>query len=48
MKSILQTLRRLRLDDFKTQISFRLIFETKEEINKIRPIVEPKNDVSFD
>jgi len=34
--------------DSKTQISFRMIFETVEECNKMRPFVEPKNEENFD
>ena len=37
-----------KIEDSKTQISFRMIFETVEECNKIRPFVEPKNEENFD
>lgn len=37
-----------KLADNKTQISFKMIFETAEECNKIRKFVEPKNEENFD
>ncbi|WP_370477030.1 SRPBCC domain-containing protein [Tamlana flava] len=32
----------------KSQISFRMIFKTAEECNKIRAFAEPKNEENFD
>jgi uncharacterized protein YndB with AHSA1/START domain len=37
-----------KIADSKTKISFRMIFETVEECNKIRPFAEPKNEENFD
>lgn len=37
-----------KLSDSKTQLSFRMIFETPEECEKIRPFAEPKNEENFD
>lgn len=37
-----------KIADSKTQISFRMIFETIEESNKIRPFAVPKNEENFD
>ena len=37
-----------KIDDSKSQISFRMIFKTLEECNKIRPYAEPKNEENFD
>lgn len=37
-----------KIDESKTQISFRMIFETVEDCNKIRPFAEPKNEENFD
>jgi len=37
-----------KVADAKTQISFRMIFETVEACNKIRPFAEPKNEENFD
>ena len=37
-----------KLDENKTQISFKMIFETVEECEKMRKFVEPKNDENFD
>ncbi|MES2836716.1 MAG: SRPBCC family protein [Bacteroidota bacterium] len=37
-----------KIADSKTQISFRMIFETVEACNKIRPFAEPKNEENFD
>ncbi len=37
-----------KIANSKTQISFRMIFETIEECNKIRPFAEPKNEENFD
>lgn len=36
------------LDDKRTQISFRMIFGTAEECNKIRSFAAPKNEENFD
>lgn len=36
-----------KLDEAKTQISFRMIFDTKEECDKIRKFAEPKNEENF-
>ena len=32
----------------KSEISFRMIFETAEECNKIRRFAEPSNEENFD
>lgn len=37
-----------KLDDENTLISFRMIFESKEECEKIRKFAEPKNEENFD
>ena len=37
-----------KIADSKTQISFRMIFKTVKECNKIRPFAEPKNEENFD
>ncbi|ASV30383.1 SRPBCC family protein [Maribacter cobaltidurans] len=37
-----------KITDSKTQISFRMIFETVEGCSKIRPFAEPKNEENFD
>lgn len=37
-----------RIINSKTRISFRMIFETAEECNKIRSFAEPKNEENFD
>lgn len=37
-----------KITDSKTKISFRMIFETVEECNKIRTFAEPKNEENFD
>lgn len=37
-----------RISDSKTRFSFRMIFATVEECNKIRPFAEPKNEENFD
>ncbi len=37
-----------KLEDTKTQISFRMIFETVEECDKIRKFAVPKNEENFD
>lgn len=36
------------ISDSKSQISFRMIFKTVEECDKIRPFAEPKNEENFD
>lgn len=36
------------IDDGHTRISFRMIFATPEECEKMRPFVEPKNEENFD
>lgn len=36
------------LDLATSQISFRMIFKTEAECNKMRPFVEPKNEENFD
>lgn len=36
-----------KLDDNKTLLSFRMIFETVEECSKIRKFAEPKNEENF-
>lgn len=35
------------IDDGHTRISFRMIFATPEECEKMRPFVEPKNEENF-
>lgn len=37
-----------KVDDTNTRISFRMIFETAEECNKIRRFAQPKNEENFD
>ncbi len=37
-----------KLEENKTQISFKMIFETAEECEKMRKFVEPKNEENFD
>ena len=37
-----------KLDENKTQISFKMIFETVEECEKMRKFVEPKNEENFE
>jgi len=37
-----------KLDQHKTLISFRMIFETVEACNKIRRFAEPNNEENFD
>lgn len=37
-----------KLDDENTLISFRMIFESNEECEKIRKFAEPKNEENFD
>jgi uncharacterized protein YndB with AHSA1/START domain len=37
-----------KLDDHRTEISFRMIFETAEECEKIRKFAGPKNEENFD
>ncbi|MEL0457257.1 SRPBCC domain-containing protein [Flavobacteriaceae bacterium SZ-1-7] len=37
-----------KIADSKSQISFRMIFKTVEECNKIRGFAEPKNEENFD
>ncbi|MES2761197.1 MAG: SRPBCC family protein [Bacteroidota bacterium] len=37
-----------KLSDSKTKISFRMIFDTPEECEKIRSFAEPKNEENFD
>lgn len=37
-----------KINDSKTQISFKMIFETVEGCNKIRAFAEPKNEENFD
>lgn len=37
-----------KVDENKTEISFRMIFETSEECSKIRKFVEPSNEENFD
>ncbi len=37
-----------KIDENKSQISFRMIFETKEDCEKIRRFAEPKNEENFD
>lgn len=37
-----------KLNENKSQISFRMIFETQEECEKIRRFAEPKNEENFD
>jgi len=37
-----------KLGDSKTEISFRMIFETREECEKIKSFARPKNEENFD
>lgn len=37
-----------KITDSKTNISFRMIFETIKECEKIRPFAQPKNEENFD
>ena len=37
-----------KLEENKTQISFKMIFATAEECEKMRKFVEPKNEENFD
>jgi len=37
-----------KLEEDKTQITFRMIFKTAEECDKMRKFVEPKNEENFD
>ena len=37
-----------KLDYNKTKISFKIIFETVEDCNKIRSFAEPKNEENFE
>jgi uncharacterized protein YndB with AHSA1/START domain len=37
-----------KLDDKRTEFSFRMIFKTPEECMKMRKFVEPKNEENFD
>lgn len=37
-----------KITDTQSQISFRMIFDTAEACNKIRPFAEPKNEENFD
>jgi uncharacterized protein YndB with AHSA1/START domain len=37
-----------KLDDLKTEISFRMMFETAEECAKIKTFAGPKNEENFD
>lgn len=37
-----------KLEENKTQISFKMIFKTAEECEKMRKFVEPKNEENFD
>ena len=37
-----------KINEFQTKISFRMIFETKEECEKIRHFATPKNEENFD
>lgn len=36
------------ISDSQTTITFRMIFETEEECDKIRRFAEPKNEENFD
>lgn len=36
------------IDDLQTKISFRMIFDTTEACDKIRPFATPKNEENFD
>lgn len=37
-----------KLNDSKTMISFKMIFKTKKECEKIKPFAIPKNEENFD
>ncbi|WNM20324.1 SRPBCC domain-containing protein [Flavobacterium capsici] len=37
-----------KLDDARTEISFRMIFDSAEECNKIKGFATPKNEENFD
>ncbi|MBL7890733.1 MAG: SRPBCC family protein [Bacteroidia bacterium] len=37
-----------KINDTQTKISFRMMFNTEEECNKIRPFAAPKNEENFD
>lgn len=37
-----------KIDESKTEISFRMIFKTKEECDKIKNFAGPKNEENFD
>lgn len=37
-----------KINESKTEISFRMIFKTAEECEKIRKFAEPKNEENFD
>ena len=37
-----------KLEENKTQISFRMIFDTVEECEKIKKFAVPKNEENFD
>ena len=37
-----------KLEENKSKISFKMIFETAEECDKIRRFAEPKNEENFD
>jgi uncharacterized protein YndB with AHSA1/START domain len=37
-----------KLDDHRTEISFRMIFKTAEECDKIKKFAGPKNEENFD
>lgn len=37
-----------KLNDFKTSISFKMIFDTAEECDKIKRFAGPKNEENFD
>jgi len=38
----------IKIDNNKTKISFKMIFENADECSRIRKIVEPKNEENFD
>lgn len=37
-----------KMNEHKTQISFKMLFETSKECDKIRSFAEPKNEENFD
>jgi hypothetical protein len=37
-----------KISDTSTEISFKMIFETAEECNKIKPFATPNNEENFD